>query len=226
VNRIDLTGQRFGRLVVQREADRKHGEVAWLCRCDCGNEVIVTGYKLRHGHTRSCGCLRSENGKTHAIDMIGQRFGRLTVVERAGRIGSFAAWKCRCDCGNEVVVTSNQLRQGLVKSCGCLQRQKGHEQIAKMRSIALRDGTNVNIASEKTKSPFGVRGISRNNSAKKPFEAKLSIRGKVVLRKTFETLDEAIAARKAAEEQYVKPLLAKWKVEDEKRRKTTSEESK
>ena len=85
-----------------------------------------------------------------------------------------------------------------------------------MRSIALRDGTNVNIASEKTKSPFGVRGISRNNSAKKPFEAKLSIRGKVVLRKTFETLDEAIAARKEAEEQYIKPLLEKWKIEDEK----------
>ncbi len=46
-----------------------------------------------------------------------------------------------------------------------------------MRSIALRDETNVNIASEKTKSPFGVRGINRNKSAKKPFEVKLSIRG-------------------------------------------------
>ena len=88
-----------------------------------------------------------------------------------------------------------------------------------MRSIALRDGTNVNIASEKTKSPFGVRGISRNKSAKKPFEAKLSIRGQVVLRKTFETLDEAIAARKKAEELYIKPLQEKWKAEDEKRRK-------
>ena len=41
----------------------------------------------------------------------------------------------------------------------------------------------------------------------------------MVLRKTFETLDEAIAARKAAEEQYIKPLLGKWKDEDEKRRK-------
>ena len=218
-NRIDLTGQRFGRLVVQREAESKHNEATWLCRCDCGNEVIVTGYKLRHGHTQSCGCLRAENGKTHAIDLTGQRFGRLTVVERSGSIDSFAAWKCRCDCGNEVVVTSSQLRQGLVKSCGCLQRQKGHEQIVKMRSIALRDGTNVNIASEKTKSPFGVRGISRNKSGKKPFEAKLSIRGKVVLRKTFETLDEAIAARKEAEELYIKPLQEKWKIEDERRRK-------
>ena len=118
-NKIDLTGRRFGRLVVQREAESKHNEATWLCRCDCGNEVIVTGYKLRHGHTQSCGCLRAENGKTHAIDLTGQRFGRLTVVERSGSIDSFAAWKCRCDCGNERIVDGGNLKQGHVKSCGC-----------------------------------------------------------------------------------------------------------
>ena len=80
-----------------------------------------------------------------------------------------------------------------------------------MRAIVLPDGTSMNIASGKTKSPFGVRGISRTNSRSKPFEAKLFFRGKVVLRKTFATLEEAISARKEAEEKYYKPLIEKWR---------------
>lgn len=63
--KIDLTGQRFGRLVVIRECGRKNGCVAWLCRCDCGNELVVSGAKLRSGHTQSCGCLLRELNTTH-----------------------------------------------------------------------------------------------------------------------------------------------------------------
>ena len=87
--------------------------------------------------------------------MTGQRFGRLTVVERAGSIDSFAAWKCRCDCGNEVVVASSQLRKGLVKSCGCLQRQKGHEQIAKMRSLLFETEQTSISPRKRRKAPSG-----------------------------------------------------------------------
>lgn len=55
---IDLTGQRFGRLtVISRTQNTKKGQTRWLCRCDCGNESIVTGANLRNGNTRSCGCL-------------------------------------------------------------------------------------------------------------------------------------------------------------------------
>lgn len=55
-----------------------------------------------------------------AIDMTGREFGRLTVVERAGSSPQFARWKCKCVCGNEIVTTSNNLRLGHTKSCGCL----------------------------------------------------------------------------------------------------------
>ena len=58
--KIDLTGQRFGRLLVIREAGRKNGHVAWLCRCECGNEIVVSGDNLRRERTQSCGCLRRE----------------------------------------------------------------------------------------------------------------------------------------------------------------------
>ena len=147
------------------------------------------------------------------IDLTGQTFGRLTVLERAGRIGTNAAWRCRCECGKEIVVASNNLKRGMIRSCGCLQSEMGHKRIVQMRAKALRDGTNMNIASKKTKSPFGVRGISRSSSKSKPFEAKLFFRGKVVFRKTFATLEEAIEARKEAEEIYYNPLIEKWRRE-------------
>lgn len=56
----DLTGQKFGRLFVIGRANNKSGKPHWLCKCDCGNEVVVEGYNLKTGHTRSCGCLQKE----------------------------------------------------------------------------------------------------------------------------------------------------------------------
>lgn len=58
---IDLTGRRFGRLVViQRAQTNKENKVWWICRCDCGNLTTVRGYCLRRGDTQSCGCLSRE----------------------------------------------------------------------------------------------------------------------------------------------------------------------
>lgn len=55
---IDLNGKKFGKLtVVKRVENNKHRQPQWLCKCDCGNETIVSGQKLRTGHTKSCGCI-------------------------------------------------------------------------------------------------------------------------------------------------------------------------
>lgn len=56
--------------------------------------------------------------------MIGEKFGRLTVVSRAPNRGHFIMWKCKCDCGNEIVTREVSLKSGVSKSCGCLQRDK------------------------------------------------------------------------------------------------------
>ena len=64
--KIDLTGQPFGRLIVIRECGRaKNGGVLWLCKCECGREVVVSGDNLRRENTKSCGCLRLERITTH-----------------------------------------------------------------------------------------------------------------------------------------------------------------
>ena len=66
------------------------------------------------------------------INLLGQRFGRLTVIERMpNNIRKQAVWKCRCDCGSEVIVESGHLRSGHTQSCGCY----GHERAAEHNTI-------------------------------------------------------------------------------------------
>ena len=69
--RLDLTGQRYGKLTVLQEAEAiisgqgGNKTTAWLCRCDCGkNKIVATAY-LRSGSTRSCGCLKKKQTYRH-----------------------------------------------------------------------------------------------------------------------------------------------------------------
>jgi len=71
---IDITGKRFHKLTVlyrSTNKPKKTKEIPWVCRCTCGTTKEVSGYSLRTGHTKSCGCLRSEvninNSTTHSL---------------------------------------------------------------------------------------------------------------------------------------------------------------
>jgi hypothetical protein len=61
-NIINLTGRRFGRLVVIKNTNKKTNDksIIWLCKCDCGKEKEINGSSLRKGSTKSCGCLQKE----------------------------------------------------------------------------------------------------------------------------------------------------------------------
>lgn len=61
---IDLTGKRFGKLVVLERVKRSR-KTEWRCKCDCGNETIVQAANLKNGHIRSCGCMISESNTKH-----------------------------------------------------------------------------------------------------------------------------------------------------------------
>jgi len=117
--KINLEGMKFNRLTVIGPAGtdgRQHR--LWECKCDCGGTTFATTSDLRHGHKKSCGCLKRVS---HAKDITGQRFGMLTVMKRAGtNKHRKALWKCKCDCGRTTVVSSVDLVTGNTKSCGCL----------------------------------------------------------------------------------------------------------
>ena len=135
---IDMTGWRFGRLTVLRRDPVQGGtEARWICRCDCGNEVSVSGNHLRNGSTKSCGCWRVEHsidlGKATVIDLTGQRFGRLLVLRRDTYTDQQAYWVCQCDCGTITSVIGGSLRRGLTRSCGCLRAERSAENGRKNR---------------------------------------------------------------------------------------------
>ena len=72
-------------------------------------------------------------------DLTGQRFGRLNVVELAGRTRyGNALWKCRCDCGKYTTVISHNLINGCTKSCGCFKEQKNREPRPQCRKNTIR----------------------------------------------------------------------------------------
>lgn len=57
------------------------------------------------------------------VQMIGNTYGRLEVIEEAGTVGKQLTFLCKCSCGNTKVVKGNSLRTGNTKSCGCLQKE-------------------------------------------------------------------------------------------------------
>lgn len=65
--RIDLSGQKFGRLTVLRFIEKKENRYFWLCKCDCGNEVIIRNDSLKSKNTQSCGCYSIERTVKRSI---------------------------------------------------------------------------------------------------------------------------------------------------------------
>lgn len=63
----DLTGQRFGRLMVIKRVANKYNRIFFLCKCDCGNEKEICGKRLSIGQTRSCGCLAAESIRNRSL---------------------------------------------------------------------------------------------------------------------------------------------------------------
>lgn len=58
---IDLTGKRFGKLIVLEQSFTKNGRIYWKCQCDCGSTPVdIEGASLKSGHTSSCGCMKSK----------------------------------------------------------------------------------------------------------------------------------------------------------------------
>lgn len=109
----DLIGKRYGNLTVISRDKNRNNRVYWKCQCDCGNTVSVFSSNLKRGLKTHCGCKRKGN-------ITGQRFGNLTAICPVGKNQYSEIWKCRCDCGNERIISYAELKRGKAKSCGCM----------------------------------------------------------------------------------------------------------
>ncbi len=197
---IDLTGQRFGDLVVIRRAESVKGKTMWLCRCDCGKEKVVAKQLLTSGIVTDCGCKKKERQHKKIKDLAGKRFGRLIAIEPTERRDSKGSvfWKCRCDCGNETEVDENSLTSGNTVSCGC---RKSEVQGRIQEALTFVDGTCIDhLRSRKARSDnkSGFRGVYKIGEK---YRVNIGFQKKRYYLGTYDNFEEAVAVRLQAEKE-------------------------
>jgi hypothetical protein len=146
------------------------------------------------------------------LDLTNQKFGRLKVIKYTGESSSNKRkmWECVCDCGNTCVVASGKLKEGKVKSCGCLSKEKSKENITKyaMKGLVHVNGTELTSLLSDTISvnnKTGVKGVcllNRLDLPHKKYKAYIKVDGKLKELGNYTNLDEAKKARKEAEQKY------------------------
>ena len=194
-----LIGKRYGTLTVIEQAEPSPaGQRRWLCKCDCGNSTITLTSNLTTGHTKSCGCIKLN-------DLTGQHIGMLTVLERSEQYGSRGArktplWKCRCDCGNITYKATDTLTNPDISMCAdCAVKYAA----TKMRdSAGYVDGTQISrIKSDKliATNTSGARGVYLERKTGK-WRARLRFKGKTYSFGTYANFEDAVKARKEAEQ--------------------------
>lgn len=134
----DILTIKYGKLTVVRYLETvysgRNREHYYECDCDCGKKGVRVGRRsLLKGDTTSCGCAHKDAGNRVKESLVGQRFGRWTVIDSApnrvsasGKTRSIM-WLCRCDCGTEKAVGARALKTGMSTSCGCLQKERVSE---------------------------------------------------------------------------------------------------
>lgn len=194
----DLRGQKFGRLTVVDRVEKPEGlkgrNSYWLCKCECGAKKVVVGRDLTSQHSRSCGCLQVELASK---DLTGRVFGHLKAVRVTDRrSASSRIWECDCSCGKTAFVSSNSLVQGATQSCG------------HFYSDGEEFGTKVSALDTKLyrNNTSGRKGVTWSKDKFK-WQAQIMFQGKGMYLGSFSDIQDAIQARKEAEDYYFKPVL-------------------
>ena len=152
---LDLTGKKYGKLTVigfSRKETKiskngtKYNKFYWQCQCECGKITEVMSSNLTTGKSKSCGCVAKEKNLKRQQEIIKElintKFGSLKVIafDHFEKIdtknkGTYYRYfyKCKCDCGNEVIVERSILTTGQKKSCGCLSKEMQKKLLDKKR---------------------------------------------------------------------------------------------
>ena len=113
----NLENKKFGLLTVLKLAPKtKNRSILWVCQCNCGNKIVARNKNILEGVTTDCGCI-SKNGLKQ-----GQKVARLTLI-KAITYGRGKKWECLCECGNDLLVKEYDIKNGVIKSCGCLKEE-------------------------------------------------------------------------------------------------------
>lgn len=110
---VDLTGRRFGKLLVVGYSHREKSRRMWKCLCECGVETLVKEVSLEFGCNKSCGCSQFPGVS------IGEKYGSYLVLSEGQQNDATKRkmFLCRCDCGSEHLVSGTSLRTGRQPRC-------------------------------------------------------------------------------------------------------------
>jgi len=147
-------------------------------------------------------------------DLTGQKFGKLTVMEKYGHdSNNKTLYRCECECGeNMVVALGNNLQQGTTRSCGCI-RKETMANVGRVFGGRADKFEGTRISSLKTRTSkrnkSGVKGVSFCNKTNK-WVAQIYFQGTGHSLGYHDTIEEAAKARAAGEVKYFEPVLQKF----------------
>lgn len=140
----DLTGKHFGEWIVIgcSKSNYNGHNIMWTCKCSCGVVKDVNGESLKNGDSKSCGHLRDSMYDKEQDNLVGKKFGLLTVRKRISdkldnRGYHIARYECICDCGNIVNVSSRYLMYKNNPSCGCIGSNGGYKVETLLRNYKI-----------------------------------------------------------------------------------------
>ncbi|RXZ77224.1 HNH endonuclease [Paenibacillaceae bacterium] len=153
-----------------------------------------------------------KNNASRRIDLTNQVFEDLIVVRlsEVRNKHNTLLWECRCSCGKIVFLPGTSLRGGHYKSCGCKQVAKRDAGVKRHIASDRVDGTRISALKAKLHvgNKSGHKGVAWLDKRNK-WRAYIGWQGKNINLGYFSTLEEAIAARVKAEEEYHNPLIDK-----------------
>ena len=226
-NFIDMTGQRFGRLLVLENAESKirpngSKRSMWKCKCDCGNIKIVGGTDLRRGLTTSCGCYRDEHNrevqsKENKYDLSGEYgvcyfnngghfvfdledYDKLKEYTWCRRMPGYASCTRKVD-GRIIAIIAARLIMDVTDKnleVDHIDGNTSNNRKSNLRVVShLENMQNKKIYKNNTS---GTTGVSQLRNGK--WKARIMVNGNEMWLGTFETKEEAVYVRHAAEEKY------------------------